>query len=431
MPIDGPSRDPRTQPAGRDRGRRGRRRPRCRARRRSSPPASPRSAPAIAAIFLADPDRPGLTLAASRGRRADAQRRSTADAQDPGNPFAEAAAVRAPLVRSGGHGRVRRVDPWAPTCRCSSRAAGSRPSLGSIGMAWPAPHELPTRTASAAQRAGRRWPRWRVDRARLASTASERSEWFERMAHTDPLTGLANERTVGRILELELARAGRQGSEVSLAMFDVDDFRATNEQGGHVAGDEVLRQVAAVLAESVRLVDTVGRIGGDEFVLVAPGVGRRDGRPAGARRDRRAPRGGRADRVGVGGRRPLPGRRHRFRVADRGRDRGADAGQGRGRRFGGRERGRPGGLRCRRLWVLLGIVAARPSRVAPSTRTPIRCPPGRVDSRTRSRSGEPSAVVVYLEPSRATGSSSSANRSGSAAAGYATVAAGRAGDGTA
>ena len=91
------------------------------------------------------------------------------------------------------------------------------------------------------------------------------------MAHTDPLTGLANERTVGRILELELARAGRQGSEVSLAMFDVDDFQATNRDGGHEAGDDVLRRVAAVLAESVRLVDTVGRIGGDEFVLVAPG----------------------------------------------------------------------------------------------------------------------------------------------------------------
>jgi diguanylate cyclase (GGDEF)-like protein len=58
---------------------------------------------------------------------------------------------------------------------------------------------------------------------------------------------------------------------VSLAMFDVDDFQATNRSGGHEAGDDVLRRVAAVLAESVRLVDTVGRIGGDEFVLVAPG----------------------------------------------------------------------------------------------------------------------------------------------------------------
>ena len=50
-------------------------------------------------------------------------------------------------------------------------------------------------------------------------------------------------------------------------MFDVDDFQATNRDGGHEAGDDVLRRVAAVLAESVRLVDTVGRIGGDEFVL--------------------------------------------------------------------------------------------------------------------------------------------------------------------
>jgi len=110
-----------------------------------------------------------------------------------------------------------------------------------------------------------------ADRARLASTAAERSEWFERLAHTDPLTGIANERTVLRVLELELARAGRQGGEVTLALFDIDDFRSANERDGRDVGDDILRRVASVLAESVRLVDTVGRIGGDEFVLVAPG----------------------------------------------------------------------------------------------------------------------------------------------------------------
>ncbi len=89
--------------------------------------------------------------------------------------------------------------------------------------------------------------------------------------HTDPLTGIANERTVARVLELELARAGRQGGEVSLALFDIDDFRAANANDGRAA-DDILRRVAAVLSESVRLVDTVGRIGGDEFVLVAPGA---------------------------------------------------------------------------------------------------------------------------------------------------------------
>ncbi len=110
-----------------------------------------------------------------------------------------------------------------------------------------------------------------IDRARLGSMIAERSEWFERMAHTDPLTGLANDRTFERILELELARAGRQGGEVSLALFDIDGLTAMNEASGHAVGDDVLRAVAAVLAESVRLVDTVARVGGDEFVLVAPG----------------------------------------------------------------------------------------------------------------------------------------------------------------
>ena len=110
-----------------------------------------------------------------------------------------------------------------------------------------------------------------IDRARLASMILERSEWFERMAHTDPLTGLANQRTFARILELELARAARQGSEISIAIFDVDGLTDINTRLGHGGGDDVLRAVASVLAESVRLVDTVARHGGDEFVVIAPG----------------------------------------------------------------------------------------------------------------------------------------------------------------
>jgi diguanylate cyclase (GGDEF)-like protein len=225
--------------------------------------------PAMAAILLQDPDRPGLQVAASHGFDEAGLARLAADAADPAHPFAEAAAGRSPSFdreATMADGSVF-VGAYLPLVVSSG---GVEVALGSIGLGWPAPHALAaddrrflTTLAALAAVA--------VDRARLSSTAAERSDWFERMAHTDPLTGLANERTVARILELELARAARQQSEVSLAMFDVDDFQATNLDGGHEAGDAVLRRVAAVLAESVRLVDTVGRIGGDEFVLIAPG----------------------------------------------------------------------------------------------------------------------------------------------------------------
>ena len=225
--------------------------------------------PAMGAIFISDPDRPGLQLVATNDMDDISTARLAGEVSDPAHPFAVAATTRVATFdrEAAMPDGSAFIGAYLPLMVSSQ---GVDLPLGSIGLGWPAPRTLDavereTLTALAALAAVA------VDRARLASTAAERSEWFERMAHTDPLTGLANERTVGRILELELARAGRQGSEVSFAMFDVDDFQATNRDSGNEAGDDVLRRVAAVLAESVRLVDTVGRIGGDEFVLVAPG----------------------------------------------------------------------------------------------------------------------------------------------------------------
>ena len=124
--------------------------------------------------------------------------------------------------------------------------------LGAITFGWPAAH-APTDDEIAFLRAIADLVAVAVDRFRLTSTIAERSEWFERLAHTDPLTGLANMRTFSRVLELELARAGRQRSEVSVAVFDVDDFAATNDAAGREGGDDVLRSVAAVIAGAVRL----------------------------------------------------------------------------------------------------------------------------------------------------------------------------------
>jgi diguanylate cyclase (GGDEF)-like protein len=208
-----------------------------------------------AVVFLQDPDRPELQLAGSAGITADAAERLAIEIGDAGHPVHAVAASGA-------------ADPAAGLLPLVVETAGIQIILGVVRLGRegsPADIGMPTVRAIADLIAVA------VERARLAATATERSDWFERMAHTDPLTGLANERTVGRILELELARAARQESEVSIVLFDIDDFQATNREGGQQAGDDVLRRVAAVLAESVRLVDTVGRIGGDEFVLVAPG----------------------------------------------------------------------------------------------------------------------------------------------------------------
>ncbi|MDA8341738.1 MAG: GGDEF domain-containing protein [Actinomycetota bacterium] len=106
--------------------------------------------------------------------------------------------------------------------------------------------------------------------ARVAFVAGLRHE-----SRTDALTGLANRRTLTERLALELARAGRSGRPLALAMVDLDHFKSSNDAHGHVAGDTVLRTVAAVLASHVRAQDLAARYGGEEFCLLLPETGER------------------------------------------------------------------------------------------------------------------------------------------------------------
>jgi diguanylate cyclase (GGDEF)-like protein len=89
----------------------------------------------------------------------------------------------------------------------------------------------------------------------------------------DPLTGIYNRRVLQDALARELQRSDRDGTEVALALLDIDDFKAINDVHGHDAGDEVLRRVAACGRDVLRPHDTFARIGGEEFALLTPGAG--------------------------------------------------------------------------------------------------------------------------------------------------------------
>lgn len=93
-------------------------------------------------------------------------------------------------------------------------------------------------------------------------------EELARMATRDALTGLYNRREVERRLEEEVRRAERYERPVALLWIDLDHFKAVNDRHGHARGDEVLRRVSGLIAESVRAVDIAARYGGEEFLVV-------------------------------------------------------------------------------------------------------------------------------------------------------------------
>ena len=86
----------------------------------------------------------------------------------------------------------------------------------------------------------------------------------------DHLTGVWNRSGILDLLQRECARAARTKSAVSVIMADIDHFKAVNDTYGHMAGDDVLREVASRMLSSVRAYDSIGRYGGEEFVIVLP-----------------------------------------------------------------------------------------------------------------------------------------------------------------
>ena len=104
---------------------------------------------------------------------------------------------------------------------------------------------------------------------------SERKAFEEKLeaeALTDSLTGLANRRSFDNTLGREWKRTLREGSQLSLLMIDIDNFKSVNDMYGHQVGDDYLRAISAAMCATVRAPDTVARYGGEEFAVILPTV---------------------------------------------------------------------------------------------------------------------------------------------------------------
>jgi diguanylate cyclase (GGDEF)-like protein len=119
-----------------------------------------------------------------------------------------------------------------------------------------------------------------VDIAKQKDVQNELSEAYallalknievERVSITDSLTGLFNRRRLDQAFEHEISRAFRYTVPIAVIIGDVDFFKAVNDTHGHQVGDQVLQKVADILRNGVRTVDTVGRWGGEEFLIICP-----------------------------------------------------------------------------------------------------------------------------------------------------------------
>jgi len=92
----------------------------------------------------------------------------------------------------------------------------------------------------------------------------------EEVSHVDELTCLPNRRQIIKTLQNEVNRAERYKSLLSISMVDIDHFKQINDTYGHTIGDQVLFQLANILHNDIRDPDTVGRYGGEEFLVVLP-----------------------------------------------------------------------------------------------------------------------------------------------------------------
>ena len=91
-------------------------------------------------------------------------------------------------------------------------------------------------------------------------------------SRTDPLTGVFNRRAILSQIKIELSRIKREKKQLSLSLLDIDHFKNVNDTYGHMVGDAVLRECVKRIEQVIRAYDSLGRIGGEEFLIIIPGT---------------------------------------------------------------------------------------------------------------------------------------------------------------
>lgn len=109
-----------------------------------------------------------------------------------------------------------------------------------------------------------------VERKKLEIALKQTRDMFKRQARIDNLTGIYNRLMFNELLEAELQRSRRYGSDLSLIMFDLDHFKRINDTYSHNVGDHVLKEVAQLVFDSIRAHDVLARWGGEEFMVLVP-----------------------------------------------------------------------------------------------------------------------------------------------------------------
>lgn len=108
--------------------------------------------------------------------------------------------------------------------------------------------------------------------AEAHATLALKSRELEELSVTDRLTGVANRFRLDDVLVQEVERTGRYHTPLSIMIIDVDRFKLVNDRYGHQVGDLVLKEFARLLRDNIRATDTLGRWGGEEFLIICPGI---------------------------------------------------------------------------------------------------------------------------------------------------------------